>query len=464
VSLLRTRYKDFTGRFVDDPRVHLVNAEGRAFFEGTTDRSDLIWFVAPDSYAAMNAAMSGAFVLSESYLYTAEMIESAFAHLSPGGVVCAQFGEIRYEQKPNRTTRYLTTAREALRRMGLRDFARHVLVTTSPGFAFTTSTILLRREPFTAADAARLEAAAAATSGRVRFAGTAADPAHPVAAAITLDDDALARWYATYPFDVRPTTDDKPFFWHFVPFRSAFRTELIPGAQATEEGLGERLLFVLLGLVTIFGAAALVLPLLVRRAVWRAVPNTTTAAVYFAAIGLGFMFCEITLIQRLTLFLGYPTYSLSVTLVALLVSAGVGSLLAERRARSGADVLRPVAIALAIVGGTHLALLPQLNAIAGSASFPARVALALAVIVPLGLCLGTFLPLGLAAIGAEGAHREEFVAWAWAVNGFFSVVASVLGTLLSMTFGFQAVLVIALVLYAIAVATLRRLGARARAA
>jgi len=457
VSLLTTRFKALTGNLADDPRVRLVNAEGRAFFESTAERSDLIWFVAPDSYAAMNAAMSGAFVLSESYLYTAEMIESAFAHLGPNGTVCAQFGEIRYEQKPNRTTRYLTTAREAFRRMGIEDFSRHVLVTTSTGFAFATSTILLRREPFTADEVARLRERAATTSTRVRFAGETSEPGHPVTAVITLASDALAGWYATHPFDVRPVTDDKPFFWHFVSFRRAFASDLVPGAAATEEGLGERLLVVLLALVTAFGGVALVAPLWLRRALWKTIPHKAAAATYFAALGLGFMFCELTLIQRLTLFLGYPTYSLSVTLCALLVSAGFGSLASERLAAFGGRAVLAVGVALAAVGATHLAGLPLLITVAGGAPLAARIAIAVALIVPLGLCLGTFMPIGLAAISAHTPHRVEYAAWAWAVNGFFSVVASVLGTLLSMTFGFQAVLLIALALYAVAIAALQRI-------
>jgi spermidine synthase len=464
VSLLTGRFKALTGNLADDPRVRLVNAEGRAFFESTTERFDLIWFVAPDSYAAMNAATSGAFVLSESYLYTAEMIASAVAHLAPNGVVCAQFGEIRYEQKPNRTARYLTTAREAFRRLGIDDFARHVLVATSSGFAFTTSTILLRREPFTADDAARLAARAATTSSRVRFAGDTREPGHPVTEVVTLAPDALERWHAAHPFDVRPVTDDKPFFWHFVPFRAAFQADLAPGAAATEEGLGERLLVVLLGLVTVFGAVALVVPLLVRRAMWKGIPHKAAAATYFAALGLGFMFFELTLIQRLTLFLGYPTYSLSVTLCGLLVSAGLGSALSERLVRSTARAALLVGAALAAVGAVYVAALPGLLDLAAGTPLVARIAVALLLILPLGLCLGTFMPIGLGAIAAHTPHRVEVAAWAWAVNGFFSVVASVLGTLLSMTFGFQAVLLIALVLYAVALAALQRFAPAARPA
>jgi spermidine synthase len=457
VSLLTTRFKEYTGAIADDPRVSLVNAEGRAFFDATTERSDLVWFVAPDSYAAMNAATSGAYVLSESYLYTVEMLESAFAHLEPGGVVCAQFGEINYADKPNRTTRYLTTAREALHRLGVDDFASHVLVATSPGFAFTTSTILLRREPFTARDVEQFVARVKETASEVRFAGGQVAPDHPVPAAITLSPDALRAWYATYPFDVRPITDDAPFFWHFVPFRGAMRATLRPGASATEEGLGERLLLVLFALVTVFAAVALLLPLLLRRALWRTIPHKTAAGIYFAALGLGFMFFEVTLIQRLTLFLGYPTYSLTVTLFALLLSTGIGSLASAAAVATPHRAVGAAGAVLVALVAFYLFGLAPLTAQLTTAPFPARVALATAVLFPLGLCLGLFMPLGLRSVAALTPHAEEYVTWAWAVNGFFSVVASVLATLLSMTFGFRAVMLLALAIYGVAILALRQI-------
>jgi spermidine synthase len=461
LSLLRTQFKDFTGRFADDPRVTLINAEGRSYLEGTDARSDMVWFVAPDSYAAMNAATSGAYVLSESYLYTAEMLEAAFAHLEPGGIVCAQFGEIAYPDKPNRTTRYLTTAREAFRRLGIHDFANHVMVATSSGFVFTTSTILLRREPFTAADAERLAAKGPSTSSQMRFGGRWSEPEHPVTAVITLAPDALDAWYKSYQFDVRPVTDDKPFFWHFLPFRETLHYRWARGPAATEEGLGERLLLLLLALVTLFAAVTLLAPLLLRRTLWRTIPHKLAAGIYFAALGIGFMCFEVTMIQHFTLFLGYPTYSLTVTLFALLLSTGLGSLLSERVLATRDRTIMMVGGLLALLVVAYVAGLGPLTARAVAAPFPARVILAVIVLLPLGLCLGLFMPLGLRSIAALTPHAPEYVAWAWAVNGFFSVVASVLATVLSMSFGFQNVMWIALMLYGVAIAALRRIPAPA---
>jgi hypothetical protein len=166
-----------------------------------------------------------------------------------------------------------------------------------------------------------------ATKSELRFPGAATASAHPVTNAITLAPDALRDWYRGYPYDVRPITDDAPFFWHFVPFRATLSAAIGRRGGATEEGLGERLLLALLVFVTLFAAVALLTPAPAAPRALADDPHKTAAGLYFAALGLGFMFLEVTLIQRLTLFLGYPTYSLTVTLFALLVSTGVGSLL-----------------------------------------------------------------------------------------------------------------------------------------
>jgi len=454
VSLLTEHFADFSGRLAEHPDVRLVHAEGRSFLMQHPERADLIWFVAPDSYAAQNAATAGAYVLSESYLYTVEMIVESLQHLTPHGLVCIQFGEINFERKPNRTTRYLATAREAFRRLDISDFASHVMVSTTQGFAYVTSTILLKGSPFSDQEVRRFtKATSAVAGGRVRFSALDHEPATPVASTVKLDDEQLRAWRARYPFDVSPVTDDAPFFWHFVPFRTALASKS-DGPLRMEEGVGEQLLLVLLVVATALAAVFLLAPLLAGRALWRAIPCKLNAAVYFAALGLGFMFFEVTLIQRFTLFLGYPTYSLTVTLFALLVFTGYGSLLSERAVARRRLLLPLLLLALALLVGLYLFWLPQLMQRWVGAPLPVRISLAVAALAPLGLCLGAFMPLGLRTVAALTPHRGEYVAWAWAVNGFFSVVSSILATVLAMTYGFNAVLVVALCIYAVAVLAL----------
>jgi hypothetical protein len=151
-SLLRNEFAEFTGNITEQPGVNYVQGDGRTFLARSDKNYDLIWFVAPDSYAASNAATSGAFVLSESYLYTEEMLTTAYSHLTDRGMIVSQFGDFQFESAPNRTARYLATARSALNEeMGGKqgDFANHTGLTVEGVEASIAkiSTILLFKNP-----------------------------------------------------------------------------------------------------------------------------------------------------------------------------------------------------------------------------------------------------------------------------------------------------------------------------
>jgi len=458
VSLLREHFVEFNSRIVEADHVTLVNAEGRAFLSQDEDKYDLIWFVAPDSYAAMNAATSGAFVLSESYLYTKEMIRESLEHLTPEGVVCAQFGDAGLSTRPKRTVRYLTTAREAFRDLGIERFRDHVMVASTPGFAFESATILLKQTGFSREEAAHFAAVTASYGkAKVQFAGEALVQPSPITQVITLPPNRLAEWHASYPFSVTPISDDGPFFWHFVPFGQA----LTGGTgRAMEDGMGERLLMILLIVATTLAATLLLAPLLLRRAVWAAIPYKREAALYFAALGFGFMFLEVVMIQRLTLFLGYPTYSLTVTLFAILLATGVGSLLSERFELPRNQLLFRIAgVLVVLVFFYQVGMAPLVDATIAW-SLPARILIAVGLLLPLGLVLGMFMPLGLRTVAGLTEYGEEYVAWGWAVNGFCSTVASVLSTMLSMTFGFTIVMTLAVAIYLVGIVAITRIPER----
>jgi len=463
-SLLTTHFADYTGDLARHPALTLVNDEGRSFLARKGGRYDVIFFVAPDSYSAMNAATAGAFVLSESYLYTVEMIVESLEHLTEGGIIAMHFGEFAYDAKPNRTARYVGTAREALARLGVEHPERHLLVATTPSF-LQLSTILVKRQPFTEKEVENFLANTARLPGAVaRFAPGRQLDDGPVTRAITLSGAALERFYADYPYDVRPIFDDAPFFWHFARFRTVLAEFAEPLRGDTEDSIGERVLIVLVAVSALFAGAFLLLPFVAIRDTWAALPRKAHSFGLFAAIGLGFMFFEITLIQKLTLFLGYPTYSLTVTLASILVSTGLGSLLAGRWTEGRRERAAGLLFAgIAVLTAFYLAAMgPVTDAFLGS-PLALRVAVAAAMIAPLGLALGAFMPLGLATVASLTSHSAAYVAWGWAVNGFFSVLGSVLTTMLSMAFGFRTVLVLGLLAYALAATLLWRLPAGARA-
>ena len=465
IGLLRDEYAEFTGHLEDNPEVTIHQADGRSFLARSEDSYDLVWYVAPDSYAANNAASSGAFVLSESYLYTVEMIKETLEHLTDDGIMVVQFGELDFEGQPNRTERYVMTAREAFRQLGTEDPSLHMVVAAELNDgAGDLSTIILKRTAFTTAEIDRVaEALPDVPKTRLQYA-----PGQPVAPgpvgdlASTSSNAEANRIAAKIDRDISPVTDNAPFFWHFADFGTVLGDIGRPMSSFNpEDSIGERVLLLLLVIAVAYAAVFLLLPFAIQRRRKRvaAQPARGTAALYFASIGLGFMLIEITMIQRLTLLLGYPTYSLTVTLASILVSTGVGALLSPRLA-SRTD--HPLVVLWVVLGALTLFYQFGLDALTDAllpSGLAVRVAAAIIVLVPMGVCLGMFMPLGLTQLTRISADSDQYVAWAWAVNGFFSVIGSVLTTILSMTFGFRIVMFLALVAYIGALVAHRRLQA-----
>jgi hypothetical protein len=216
-----------------------------------------------------------------------------------------------------------------------------------------------------------------------------------------------------------------------------------------EDAVGERVLLLLLGLSVIVAAAFLLLPFVRIRETWSRMPSKRWSSTFFAGVGLGFIFFEITLMQLLNLFLGFPTYALTVTLAALLLFTGIGALLSRRIVRPRRAIPRLFG-AVVILGLFYLfGLTPLTNALL-IIPLAIRIVITFVVLAPLGLCFGMFMPLGLRQVSGDGEAGRAYVAWGWAVNGFAAVVGSALATILSMAFGFDVVLGLGVAAYAIA--------------
>jgi hypothetical protein len=460
-KLVTENYADYDGHIAENPHVNYVKGEGRSYLERSDKTYDLIWYPAPDSYSAVNAATAGAFVLSESYLYTKQTITDSFDHLGRNGVLAVQYGEFEYDTKPNRTLRYIATARDALADRGVHDPSKHIIVATTPapGVGGTLSTILVKKTPFTQAETNRvLDAIHDIPGSQLRYASGEHVADSPVSELASIKESQVSSWLDNYPYDVSAITDNGPFFWHFVPFGKVLSEFTEPINRADPEaGIGERVLILLLAVAVLFAAVFLLLPFFAIRKTWRALPKKGRSAIYFAALGFGFIFFEVTLIQRLVLYLGYPTYSLTVTLMSLLLFSGLGAYLSSRYEHLRDRVIPVLFGALAILTAFYLFGLEPLTDATIGASLAIRVVIAFLVIAPLGLCLGTFMPIGIGAVAGLTESRREYVAWGWAVNGFASVAGAVLSTILAMTFGFNLVLVLALAIYGVALLALRSL-------
>jgi len=454
----RQIFNDFNGDVLNHPKVEPVVAEGRSFLRSRPDRYDLIEINSVDTLSALS---TGAYVLSESYLYTADAIGDYLDHLKPGGTFAMAVADTNTPELPPRhTLRLASIVRKALEDRGVLHPERHVMVIAA-GRETAFSHTLVRNEPFGAEDVRRM----------VQFANSRGfDAWHlpdrrmpsPTSRILSWEAPTLAAFYDRHDLNLQAITDDAPFFFNFYKWRTLLRpsTYRVLSYERTL-ATGQIVLLVMLLQSIAFSALAILLPLRRLDLASRCTrPERVALLAYFSALGAGFILIEISFIQRFVLFLGYPTYSLTVVMFSLLVSTGVGSLLTERisplPARQAA-ALPPRLLGLGLLVVAYMALLPRIfDALLGT-SLAVRVAVSVGLIVPMGVLLGSFFPIG---IRIAERLSPRLVPWAWAVNGCATVIGTLVAVLAGMTWGFTVVTVAALALYACGVAGLAWVSTR----
>jgi hypothetical protein len=337
--------------------------------------------------------------------------------------------------------RILVVAREALRERGVAEPERH-LVAIDSGSLYVA--VLIRETPFTLQEVDDLERRAKELAMRVLW--LPGRRSHPTFAPLALldgaeRDDLLER----LRFRIDVTRDDRPFFFAFFRWSGLLAPGELSGSHAS--ALGQLVLLTLAVSVTALGALFILGPLVAfgRRGRGALGPRLGVLAL-FLAIGLGFMFFEISLIQRFVLYLGYPTYSLSVTLCSLLFFLGCGSFLSRRLAGRHRLALAAGVLAIALLALFYAYGMPTLMRLTLGAPLAVRAALAAALLAPLGLAMGIFFPLG---VRVAAAVHEDLVPWAWGVNGCASVGAGVLAIVLAMEVGFAWVWALSVAIYAL---------------
>jgi SAM-dependent methyltransferase len=445
----RELFREFNGDLLHQPGVEAVVAEGRSFLRSRGARYDLIEINSVDTLSALS---TGAYVLSESFLYTSDAVRDYLDHLEPGGIFAMAVGDLQSEEQPPRhTLRLAGIVRRALEERGVAEPWRHVMIVgTGGGLPFTHT--LVRNEPFTPDEVARM-AAFLEAEGFEFWHRPDRPEATQASRILTWDRPTLERFYALHPLDLEPTSDASPFFFNFYKWRTlarAFTSEEL-GYDRTL-ATGQIVLVVMLLQSVVFAALLILLPL--RRVPLASGGSAAARAAYlayFAALGMGFILLEISMIQRFVLFLGYPTYSLTVVMLSLLVSTGLGSLATERVRGSVAAALPVRLAALLLLGAVWLLAAPRIFAALLGAPFPARVAVSVALLVPLGLVLGSFFPLGIRLASRANA---QLVPWAWAVNGCATVIGTLVAVMAGMTWSFTAVTLGALAVYTAGVTAL----------
>jgi len=458
-ALVRDRFGEFNGGIYDRAPVELQVADARGFLQQAGERYDLIQFPLLDSSVGAGGGVEG---LSENYLYTVEALRQAIDRLEDGGYIALTSA---IQVPPRDGLKLFAGAIAALESLGAEDIGRRLALIRG----WQTSTLLLKNGEIGGADIDAIrEFCRQRSFDLAYYPGMPAGEANRYnrLEAAYFHDGAHAllggqrdRFLRDYKFDLEPATDDRPFHSHFLKWSSL--AELIQLRHRGGGGLletGYLTLLITLALALLFSLLLILLPLaLLRRdsATFANRASRSRVLGYFIALGLGFLLLEIAFLQKFILLLQHPVYAAAVVLASFLVAAGAGSAFAQRfagqpRAR---QVTAAAVAAILGLGLAYLVLLGPLLQFAGSWPLGVKVLLSIALIAPLGFCMGMPFPIGLAALADE---PPALTAWAWGINGCASVISAVLATLLAIHFGFNAVILLALACYLAAAASFPR--------
>ena len=440
-------------------QVRTMIESSRVFLKAPGDKFDLIFIPLTDPYRPV---ASGAYSLNETYNLTEESFAAMISRLDRDGILMAT----RWLQTPpSEAIRLFASVLEALESLGVDNPGENIVAYRG----IQTMTILVKPGGWELDELSQLRDfvdnrrfdlvwSPDISPGEVNRYNKLPEPVYYQRTKELIDEMNKEEYYSEYLFDIQPSTDDHPFFFHF------FKWEQSPQIMATLGlvwqpfgGSGYFVLIALLILVTGLSLLLIILPLVIKRKEF-AIDDATgieiegpvskwRVGIYFGSIGLAFLFLEIPLIQKSILSFEHPTYSFTFIVLVLLSFSSIGSVL-SRRARLPNKWLLAALFVLAII--TPIAV-NQIQEVALGWTFIQRAIVIGLSLAPMGIMMGIPFPLGLAWLEKRGS---SLIPWAWAVNGCASVVAAVLAAILTLSFGFTLVLLLGAVFYGVAAVVL----------
>ncbi|KPL02685.1 MAG: hypothetical protein AMJ90_05180 [candidate division Zixibacteria bacterium SM23_73_2] len=430
IDAVNQRFGDFTGHLDKHPKVTFVNDEARSYIARQRDQFDIIQVSLIDTWAATAA---GAFALTENSLYTMEAWKLFLEKLTPDGVLT--FTRYYFRDCPGETYRLTSLASASLRELGIENPRSHIIVVRNlrhhwrrmPNNPDGYGTILLSKKPFSDEDLQMVDRICQlmqfdlVISPNYSLDSTFAT----IASGVNLEGFA-----ARFPINISPPTDDSPFFFHMLRLQDIFNRELWEQGALSFNMKAVSILGTLLIVVMVLTFLCIIVPLIIKtkRTALRGAPPL---CVFFAAIGFGFMLVEISQMQRLIIFLGHPTYGLSVVLFSLLLSSGLGSYSTHRIGDHDVRIpaikrLFALLCALVLFGK----LTPYAMSVFQGSITMVRILVAIGILFPLGLFMGMAFPLGMKIASNKSVSLTP---WLWGINGATSVCASVLAVVIALS-------------------------------
>ena len=450
VELGKTVYRDYIGGIMNDPRTDIRAGEGRSFLRSSGKHYDIIQINSNHTSSSI-AAGSGA--MQSAYLQTVEAYKEFFSHLKPGGIL-----HINHHIYP----KMVATAAQAWSDLGRDNFRDHVMVFEASGELDNLPTLLIKMDPWTADEIAKTQAFLSPFDFVV-------NPLEPEKSFLTdpfFEPEFPKSLASKIPYRVIPPTDNQPFFnslrksLDVLPVEKAdiFVNSSISGLLNSQRSTGFPVdivhLIVTAGAALVFAFIFTCVPLVFSKAGRARWDGKSNVLVYFSCLGSGYIILQLVFIQIFMKLIGYPLYAYTTVVFTFLFAAGIGSLFSEKlqlleKHRWWVPFIGIVISALLLIFYKQVLFDQFLQ-------YPTawRIMISVAMIFPLAFFLGMPFPLGILAV----QHKPEgTVAWAWAFNGLFTVVGGIFCAIFSVYFGFQLTMMVAILIYLLALLMYRSL-------
>ncbi len=449
-TIMREKLPDLSRGLYLRPEVrNMVVEDGRSFIRRTSEKFQVIQATLVDTWASTAA---GAFALSENNLYTTDAFRDYLLHLTDDGVIA--FTRWGFDP-PRESLRLISLAMQALSQLGETDPAGHVIICRegSVNGWGAKDTVLISRKPFRPAD---VQTARALFQKSGMYGVYLPDqPVNNQFWELLHTPDPQSFW-RNYTFDVSPVSDNRPFFFYTVQPRDLWSFIRNASRESADFKINKAvpLLFALMGVSLLATALILLAPPLILGTRLPSQPGVRAFLLYFLFIGTGYILIEVGLIQKFVLFLGHPTYALTVVIFSMLISSGLGS--AVSRKALGKDegrlikALGCVALLAAVLALMISSLLTPLVWL----PMPLKALITVLLIAPLGFVMGMPFPTALARL--EEWHQPS-VRWAWSLNAASSVLGSVGALVCAIYLGLVQTLIIGGLFYLAALAVIAKI-------
>ncbi len=444
-KIIKHDFRDFSGKIYEKDNVKIEIGEGRGYLKKAVNKFDIILIPV---LSGIPASSGGFFGLAEGYQFTEEAVITYLSSLNKDGILSIT----QYLLPPPREElRRVSVIHSALKRMGINNPERHIAVIRTWG----TITIIVKRSELSDADISKIKEFSkerlfdivyyhGIKENETNIYNRFAEPIYFNLISQILNDEKREALYKNYIFDIAPVTDDRPFFFHFFKWNKITKVYKSVGEKWQIFIEGGYLLPIIFIQALIASAVFIVFPLTVargRRLITQK-KETITFLSFFFLIGVGFMFIEISLIQKLILFLDHPVYAVSASLFSILIFSGIGSFFSKRYTRNKS--LFNIILSLSIMIVIATILLPYIITFFLGSNLILRGIVTLLTLCPIGILMGMPFPV---AIKILGERNRDIIPWAWCVNGVASVISSILAIIIAISFGFNAVLLLSVIMY-----------------